>query len=271
MACVYKARMKYSVPIGIVSLILYTVLGFSTTSVSETATMQIGNEYAMNLVYIILPILVVVLMLKGMNLLTSLLYADILGIIMLFVLEGLSLAEAFSSKGVVVNSIKDVIGGTFLIMFGFIVTSITRVTGVLDEIVNVIGKHAKDARSGEVLIGVTQCAFTLVTGSPSASVAIVDPMARQFVKPYHIDRTRIANIMNGLAGGIGGMVPHCSTGAMAVSLAISLGATANPNFSTFDCVGYNFYSIGLLLMFWAAILTGWGREFEPNTDEEESL
>lgn len=263
---VVRARLKYSISCGAIAAALFIVMGIKTTDIASAAVMQADPMFAKNIIFIVLPVIVVVLMIRGSNLLTSLLIADIAGAILLLAMGSVDLPGLVSGTGVIASGIDGMAGATILIMFAFIIASIARSTGFLDDVIELVRAHAKTPRSGEVLTGLFTELLVLVTGSPSAAIVIVGPMARQLLRPFRIDRARSANILDGLGTGTGGLVPHCSTTAMMATMAVSTGVTLNANFSSFDFFIYNYHCLALVVVFWFATISGWGRRFE--TDEE---
>ena len=265
---VVRSRIKYSVVCAIIAAILFWIMGTRTTTQATDAMMQGDPAFAKNLVFLVLPILVVVLMVRGSNLLTSLLLADILGGVMLLAMGIVDLPGMVSGAGIIASGIDGMAGATTLIMFAFIVASIAHATGFLDSVVQRVKSRAKTPRSAEIISGLFTELLVFVTGSPSASIVIAGPMARQLLRPFRIDRARCANILDGLGCGTGGLMPHCSTVAMMATLVISTGVTTNPNFSTFDFFIYNYHCLALIAVFWFAILSGWGRRFETDAEVE---
>ena len=80
MGKVVKSRMKYSLVGGAVATVLYIIFGIREARAGGMEAMTGDPAYISSLAYIILPILVVVLMARGKNLITSLLHVlDVLG------------------------------------------------------------------------------------------------------------------------------------------------------------------------------------------------
>ena len=159
---VVRSRIKYSVICAVIAAILFWIMRARTTVLANAAMMQGDPAFAKNLVFLALPILVVVLMVRGANLLTSLLLADILGAAMLLAMGIVNLEGMVSGTGIVASGIDGMAGAT----------------GFLDSVVERVKFRAKTPRSAEIISGLFTELLVFVTGSPSASVVIAGPMAR---------------------------------------------------------------------------------------------
>lgn len=259
---VVKSRLKYSITGAVFASIMFFVFGHSTVDIDAVVSIEADASFATSVAYVILPILVVTLMIRGKNLLTSLLVTDLLGMIMLLVLGDATPTAILSASGIIVNGIEGMQGATILMMFAFVVNSLTRATGFMDHMIDFVQSHAKTPRSSESGVAAFICCLMMATGGNTASIAVTGPMARRLMRPFHVARERTANILDGMASGVGCFVPHSPANATMTSLALSLGVVANESFSAFDYARYNFHGMALIAIFWIVILTGWGRRVE---------
>ena len=96
-----------------------------------------------------------------------------------------------------------------------------------------------------------------------ALIAIIffGSLVRRITKIFHIDRCRGANILDGVACGATGLMPHGNPTLVSLGVALAIDGM-DPNFSFLDIIPYNFHCWGLLLIFLLSILTGIGRRFE---------
>ncbi|WP_281679658.1 Na+/H+ antiporter NhaC family protein [Synergistes jonesii] len=259
---VVRSRLKYSITGAVFASIMFYIFGGAAVDVGAAATIKADASYAISVAYVILPILVVVLMICGKNLLTSLLLTDLIGMIMLLVLRDAGPVEILSAGGLIVSGIEGMQGATILMMFAFIMNSLTRSTGFMDRMIDFVRMHAKTPRSSECGIAAFICCLMIATGGNTASIAVTGPMARRIMRPFRVARERTANILDGMTSGVGCFVPHSPANATMASLAVSLGVVANESFSAFDYAKYNFHGMALIAIFWLAIFTGWGRRIE---------
>ncbi|KAB5099691.1 hypothetical protein GAE13_32050, partial [Bacteroides thetaiotaomicron] len=98
-----------------------------------------------------------------------------------------------------------------------------------------------------------------IIGSGMSTIAFISPIVRNIMKPFHIARTRAANYIAGFASGISWMVPHGVNTLTALAVAMGTGVVGD-DFTMLNFIPYNFFCIGLIVVYWAAILTGIGRK-----------
>jgi Na+/H+ antiporter NhaC len=262
---VVKSRFKYSIIAGVVSIVLYLILGFSQQGLLAAEELTVDATYASSLVFLILPILIIVIMLRGGGLFTALLISELLGFIMLFGFGYIDLNGIVSSDGLIYNAFNGMIGSIIFILFIFIMVSLIKNAGVLDAILNWMRKYAKSERSAEVASGAMVSIMGIAISSGTSAITFCGPIIRQLLRPFKIDRARAANILDGLGCGVGYLVPTNPGCLQLAAMAIASGVVAE-GYSAVSFVGYNFHSMALTVVFWFAIISGWGRRHE--TDEE---
>ena len=240
-----RTRVWYSLAAGIPALILFFVFGLATTKGVDLASLSVDSSSSLGLIFIIIPILVAVLILRKTNFLVALVVGDLLGI---FAADGLLASGTLSLMDVLV----------FMALI-FVVLALTEEVGVLDSFQTFMVRHAKTPRMAETVSGVFTCIFCAIIGSGMSTIAFISPIVRNIMKPFHIARTRAANYIAGFASGISWMVPHGVNTLTALAVAMGTGVVGD-DFTMLNFIPYNFFCIGLIVVYWAAILTGIGRK-----------
>lgn len=121
-----------------------------------------------------------------------------------------------------------------------------------------------------VVLGVIEPSVLFSDDSPVASgmigmanVAIVffGPFVKQLMSDYkdEADTCRSANILDGVACGTNGLIPHGNPALVITGVATSV-AGVPASFSFLNFIGYTFHCWGLLIIFLLSILTGIGRK-----------
>lgn len=121
-----------------------------------------------------------------------------------------------------------------------------------------------------VVLGVIEPSVLFSDDSPVASgmigmanVAIVffGPFVKQLMSDYkdEADPCRSANILDGVACGTNGLIPHGNPALVITGVATSV-AGVPASFSFLNFIGYTFHCWGLLIIFLLSILTGIGRK-----------
>ena len=101
-----------------------------------------------------------------------------------------------------------------------------------------------------------------------AAIVFFGSLVRKITKTFHIDRCRGANILDGVACGATGLMPHGNPVNVVLGVVLTL-ENFDPNFSFLNILPYNFHCWGLLILFLLSILTGIGRKFEAEESAEE--
>ena len=262
---VVRSRLKYALIAGAISMVLYVVLGFAMAGEGVANELVVDGTYVSSLVSLILPVLIVIIMLRGGGLFTALLISEILGILMLFVFGFETPATLVASDGLIYNAFSGMLNSIIFILFIFIMVSIVKNAGLLEALLNRMRKYANSARSAEIVGGAMVSVMSVAISSGTSAIAFCGPIIRQLMRPFKVDRARSANILDGLGCGMGYLVPTNPGCLQLAGFAVAAGAVAE-GYSAISFVGYNFHSMALFLVFWFAILTGWGRRIE--TDEE---
>ncbi|MCI8743390.1 MAG: hypothetical protein HFG63_12320, partial [Lachnospiraceae bacterium] len=226
---------------------------------------EVDGTYVSSLVFLILPVLIVTIMLRGGGLFSALLVSEILGIAMLLLFGFETPASLVAADGLIYNAFNGMVNSIIFILFIFIMVSIVKNAGVLDALLTWMQNFASSERSAEIAGGAMVSVMSVAISSGTSAIAFCGPIIRQLMRPFKVDRARSANILDGLGCGMGYLVPTNPGCLQLAGFAVAAGVVAE-GYSAISFVGFNFHSMALFLVFWFAILTGWGRTHE--TDEE---
>ena len=254
-----RTRVWYSLAAGIPALILFFVFGLATTKGVDLASLSVDSSSSLGLIFIIIPILVAVLILRKTNFLVALVVGDLLGIILLLILGYSDVVSIFAADGLLASGTLSLMDVLVFMALIFVVLALTEEVGVLDSFQTFMVRHAKTPRMAETVSGVFTCIFCAIIGSGMSTIAFISPIVRNIMKPFHIARTRAANYIAGFASGISWMVPHGVNTLTALAVAMGTGVVGD-DFTMLNFIPYNFFCIGLIVVYWAAILTGIGRK-----------
>ena len=262
---VVRSRLKYSLIAGGISAVLFAVLGY-TMSNHEMASAVVSNPAdAKNLIFALVPILVIILMLKTGNLATALLMGDLLGFVLLILMGRLDYAGFVGTEGLIARGISGMTNVTVFIWFIFVVSGIVRKTGALDAMIEWLGTKATTARSAEIVCVTINAIIVTCIVSSASTCALCGAIERQLMMPYHVARDRTANLLDGMSCGVAGLLPYSSNALNTVNFALASGFVSE-TFSPLDIIPYNFHCILLVALFVFAAVSGWGRTYE--TDEQ---
>lgn len=263
---VVRSRLKYSLLAGTFSVIGYVIFGMMDAGTgSAQATLAVDAAYLPSLAFLLIPILVVVLMLRGSGLFTSLLVSELLGIAMLFGFGYLTPLGLVAKDGLIASAFEGMLSSIVFILFIFVMVSLISEAGLLDAILSLMRRHAKSERSAEIAAGAMVSIVGIAISSGTSAIAFCGPIIRKLLRPFRIERARAANFLDGLGCGVGYLVPTNPGCLNLAAIAVASGVVAD-GYNAVSFVGYNFHSIALTVVFWFAILSGWGRKHE--TEEE---
>lgn len=258
---VVKTRLPFSLIGGGISAVLYIILGLTASGGVSAAIEGTDPTKAPTLVLLILPIVMVILMLKGMGLIATMIVCILLGTIIDVVFGFVSIAQMISTDGPFAAGLSGMAGITIFVMVIMIVVEITKRSGAFDKLVDVIVNCCDTPRKVELGACLIAALGILTTGGSTISIITVGPYVRQMTKKAGIARTRGANIIDGISTGVAGILPYNSSLLTALSLAIASGAVPE-NFSSLQFLPYTFHCFALLILFVGSALTGIGRKME---------
>ena len=265
---VVRTRLPYSLIGGVVSAILFVIIGFRTTD-GGMVTELVDVSYAKSLVLLIIPVIMIILMLKGWNLISTLVICDLAGFILCLALGLITPSTMFSAAGPIGGGITSMLNVICFSFFIFVLLEMLTRSGVFEVFEMLLEKASsisKSPRSAELTCVLICIVASIATGAASISILVIGPIVKKLFKPYNLEITRASNIMDGFCTGLGGCIPYNPISMNAVSLAIASGVVGE-SFSFLDYLPYNFHSMMLFILFLISILTGIGRRFEKTNGE----
>ncbi|MFH2113200.1 MAG: Na+/H+ antiporter NhaC family protein, partial [Spirochaetota bacterium] len=212
-----------------------------------------------------IPVIVVVMMLNKANFFTAILIAELLGIVMLFPFGYLKIANLVAKDGLIASGFSGMVNSIIFLLFIFFVVSLIREAGVLEAFLKSMRKFAKSDLTAEIAAGGMVSLMSIAISSGTSAITFCGPIIRGLLRPFKIDRARAANFLDGLGCGVGYLVPTNAGCMVLASLAVTAGVVKE-GYNPINFVIFNFHSMALVIIFWFAILSGWGRKHE--TDEE---
>lgn len=260
---VVRTRLPYSLIAGVISAVLFVIVGIKT-STSVTLPDVIDPAYAKTLVMLVIPVIMIILMLRGWNLISTLIVCDLVGFVLCLVFGFLDVPTLFSATGPIGA------GRPVCSMSSVSASSCLRCSRCSSAAACLIccskssTTPSKTPRQAELVTILLSVIGSVAIGAASISILFVGPVVRKLLQTHNIERTRGSNLMDGIATGLAGIVPYNPVGLNAVSLAIASGVVSE-SFSFLDYVPYNFQSWLLILLFLLSAITGIGRRFEKST------
>ena len=240
---VVRTRLPYSLIAGVVSAVLFVIIGFRT---SEAVTLPelVDASYAKTLIMLVIPVIMIILMLKGWNLIGTLIVCDLVGFVLCLVFGFIEPAKMVDAAGPIGAGLTGMLNVICFSFFMFALLEMLTRSGVFDIMLGKLHNASKTPRQAELV-----------------TILFVGPLVRKLLETHNIERTRGSNLMDGISTGFAGLVPYNPVCLNAVSLAIASGVVGE-SFSFLDFIPYNFQSIMLIVLFTLSAITGVGRRFD---------
>lgn len=259
---VVRTRLPYSLIAGAISSVLFIYFGFKTAS-PAVITEIMDPSVAKTLVLLLIPVLMIFLMLKGWNLIATLMLCDLAGIVICVAFGFISLADMVSATGPIGAGMGGMLNVILFSMLIFAMLEMLGRSGILDLLLGKALKMSKTPRQAEIICAIMSFVGSWAIGAASINILFIGPMSRKILAQQNIAKTRGSNILDGISTSLAGIVPYNPVGMNTISLTLASGVVAE-SFSFLDYVPYCFHSILLFILFTLSIITGIGRTFEKN-------
>lgn len=257
---VVRTRFPYAAISAAISAVLFIIFGLKMSG-GVPVGMELDGSSALALVLLVLPILMVILMRLGWDLMATLVICNVAGIVLNLVLGTIPAAKMFANDGPIVGGMSGMMVLVLYVMLLFMLLQILNSSGAFEDMSKGLAKYCKTARSGEFVCYLVAAIGSIVTGGSGIAIVFFGSLVRSITKTFGIDRTRGSNILDGVACGATGLMPHGNPTLVSIGVALAIDGVS-PDFSFLDIIPYNFHCWGLLLIFLISILTGIGRKFE---------
>lgn len=261
---VVRTRLPFAITSAVISAILFIVLGLRMGS-GGAAHIVLTDASFKPLILLVLPLIMVFMMRKGWDLTGTLITCNVIGIVLNVVLGTITAATMFTVEGPIFAGMNGMMVLVLYVLLLFQVLAVLISSGAFDVLGENLMKVCKSPRSAEFVCYIVASIGSAATGGSGIAIVFFGSLVRKITKTFHIDRCRGANILDGVACGATGLMPHGNPVNVCLGVVLTL-ENFNPNFSFMDILPYNFHCWGLLIIFLLSILTGIGRRFETEKE-----
>ncbi len=257
---VVRTRLPFAATSAVISAVLFVVMGLKMSS-GGAAHIVLDNAGFKPLVLLVLPILMVFMMRRGWDLVGTLIVCNVLGVVLNLVLGCISPDAMISAEGPVIAGMVGMLQLVLYVMLLFQVLEALISSGAFDKLGEQLMKVCKTPKSGEIVCYGVSVLGTAAAGGSGVAIMFFGSLVRKITKTFNIDRCRGANILDGVACGVTGLLPYGNPVLVSLGVVLTL-ENFNPDFSFLNIMPYTFHCWGLLIIFLLSILTGIGRKFE---------
>ncbi len=267
---VVKTRTRYSLPAAAGAMILFLL--FSKTREGGAATQAAGGEAnPVSLVMLAVPLVTIVLCMMRKHLITALSWGILAGIAvgLLFGIyrteDLIAFPGGFSVSGAVIDAISGTSGTVAMLVAVFSLLGVLECGGLFEDVKGLLERFAKKERSSEVTIVLSVGILSMVTGVISVAIVALGDLVNEIGERAGVNRYRRANLLDCTGCVFCFLAPwtvHCVIPAQ-LSAQFGEGFAVAPASVPF----VNFYSLCMLAVLAAALLTGYGSK-PPGRDEK---
>ncbi len=260
---VVKTRMRYSLPAAAGALLLFLLFS-RTTDGGGALQMEQGETNPVSLVMLAVPIVIIVLCMMRKHLITALSFGILAGIAAgllsgVYTMDQLiSFPGGFSVSGAVIEAITGTAGTVAMLIAVFSLLGVLECGGLFEDVRGLLERFARRERSSEATIVLSVGILSMVTGVISVAIVALGDLINEIGEKTGVNRYRRANLMDCTGCVFCFLAPwtvHCVIPAQ-LSAQFGEGFAVAPASVPF----VNYYSICMLVILVAAVITGYGRK-----------
>lgn len=273
---VVKSRLKYSLPAAAISLILYVIFT-KGGEVLDGVEKYVTTPQAIDLVFLLIPAVIIVLCFKQRHLIEALSFGIITGLVLgvftgkIPLSEIVSVPEQFGAGGIILEGINNAVPTMIIVLVLFAQINFLKEGGGINLIMEFMSKFVKGVRSAEATIVGILIMLNLATGLNTAAILGTGEIANELGRKYNIHGYRRANLLDCAGTTLNYLMPY-----MVPVVVGSMVSTMFAPFegakvvSTVEVVTHQYYPWVMLVILIISIITGYGRTFMSDSDTKLS-
>ncbi len=260
---VVKTRTRYSLPAAAGALILFLLFS-RTTDGGLGAEAAEGSVNPVSLIMLVVPVVIITLCMMRKHLITALAWGIMAGIAagLLFgiyaVKDLIAFPGGFSVSGAIIEAITGTAGTVAMLIGVFSLLGVLECSGFFEDVGALMTRLAKKERSTEATIVLSVGILSMVTGVISVAIVALGDLINEIGEKAGVNRYRRANLMDCTGCVFCFLAPwtvHCVIPAQ-LTAPFGEGFAIAPGAVPF----VNFYSLCMLVILAAAVVTGYGRK-----------
>lgn len=268
-----STRVKYSLVAGVISFALFWILGGGGNAGSGAGAILTEHMNPTTLVMLVPVAIMLCVAVKTRSIYKAITIGIIVGTAVGMGCGLLTFEQVISvTDGVPTGFLTDGISGMMatvvLVLSVYGIMGVLTAAGVLDRIANGIleSKLGESVRGTEIAMMIGISVTTLFFGGvTSASMATFGKIQNEIGKRVGLHPYRRANLLDGFANSIVLAVPFLSVFVF-IGTTLTGGYEFAPALSVTQVGGSMFYCFILFAVLLFSVLTGWGRQFEADSE-----
>jgi Na+/H+ antiporter NhaC len=267
-----RSRIKYMAPVVLFAIIAYSISGqFSPINTFAEGQSLVGDPRGLPM--LLVPAYIIYLFLKGKHLMHGLLLGLLFGVLLALLVGLLTPAQVlsldldnFTAKSFIIDGINRAVGISFFTILLMGLVASLKASGLIERLVHFAEERSHSKTQGEAWIaGVVSAAVLLTTHSIVAILMVAD-FAQKTGSARDIGSLRRANILSMVVCVFPFLLPYFIP-VILMANTTNTGADFNiPTVSPLQVGLYNFVAWGLGIMVLIAIIFGYGRKKDADTN-----
>ncbi len=263
-----RSRLKYVLPAGALAVLAYGSIALTKTAQAQDTVLQIAGS-PKGLPMILVPLVIIVLLLKGRHLLEGLLSGLVLGVVL-----GLTLgllepgrilaidAANYKVNSFVIDGIERAVGISFftILLLGLVAT--LAASGILRRLVDFATNRSRTVRSAETWIVGAVSTAVLLTCHSIVAILTVGEFSRLVGEKMGIHRYRRANLLSLSVSTYPFILPYFIPVILMANTTSSGAAYGISPVSPLQAGLHNYFSWAVFLVLIVALVLGYGRRSE---------
>jgi Na+/H+ antiporter NhaC len=271
-----RSRLKYVLPAGVFALFLYGIIGPLLASQAGGDRLAVQGQ-VQGLPMLAVPVVIIILLLRGRHLLEGLLAGLFLGIGLGLVLRLLPperlLAldpDTFTARSFVIDGIERSVGISFFTILLMGLVASLQASGVLQNLVDIVRRKSRSERSGEGWIVGAVSGAVLLTCHSIVAILTVSEFVRMMGFEQGLSRYRRANLLSLTVSTYPFLLPYFIPVILAANTTAAGSGYGLARISPLQAGLHNYFSwaVGLILILTLAF--GYGRRSDHALEKRNS-
>jgi len=268
---VVRSRLKYAFSGAAIAAVLFIVAGFALYT-GETNAAAIATASPKDLIMLIVPALLIFMMVRGSHMIVALTTAAVVGLVVGVVAGLLPITDiliidmnSFSVNGTLVDGINGMMDTVVFAMLLMALVHLLEVGGAFDLLLDKVSGFTDTPMKAELVIALANIVLNILTVCNSVVILMEGPVAKRLLTEKHgITPDRSANILDAFSCAAMCLIPYGFAPMLAYTFAAGSGAAVDFNMNMI--VLFSFHGIGLGIIMFFSVFSGWGRTFLPKKD-----
>lgn len=261
---VVSSRARYALVTAGISAVVYTVLGFATSSGSSATV--VGDPAGLWMLVPVVGMLVIAIVTR--NIFAAVTVGLVLGTVVALVTgllpaSGIAGVQEGAAAGFLIEGAGSMASTVVLALSVFGIMGVLTGSGVLERLTGALvrSRWARTPRGAEAVIGASTAVLTVAFGGVNgAAMMTLGPVVDEVGSRVGLHPYRRSNIMDCFAMGTPSVVPFISA-FLFIAAGLTMGFDVPP-LTPVELASAAVYPMVLTVVMIVAVATGWGRRFE---------